>query len=174
MMVVERRHGDRRRTVRSAVPPGYVGRRLALMAWDCVAWAFGLTAAIWMRYEGDTSMINRPGLAVLVIIAIVAHLLLALPLRLYRGRYRVGGADGAIALCAVMGLVGCGAMVVVLVPGLAPVPRSVPAIGTLVTIAAAIGARLAVRLLRERSARRTRGPHCASSCSAAASRVSSW
>ncbi|HZG92367.1 MAG TPA: nucleoside-diphosphate sugar epimerase/dehydratase [Pseudonocardia sp.] len=139
--------------MRSAVPPGYVGRRLALMAWDCVAWAFGLTAAIWMRYEGDTSMINRPGLAVLVIIAIVAHLLLALPLRLYRGRYRVGGADGAIALCAVMGLVGCSAMAVVLVPGLAPVPRSVPAIGTLVAIAAAVGARLAVRLLRERSAR---------------------
>ncbi len=153
MMVVERRHGERRRTARSAMSPGYVGRRLTLLAWDCVAWALGLTVAIWMRYEGDTSMIDRPGLALLVITAIVAHLLLAVPLRLYRGRYRVGGVDGAIALCAAMGLVGCVASVVVLVPGLSPVPRSVPAIGTLVAIAAAVGARLAVRLLREHSTR---------------------
>jgi FlaA1/EpsC-like NDP-sugar epimerase len=125
-------------------------RRLALMGWDCTAWSIGLLVGTWLRHEGNMAVVDLGGPAMVLPVALVAHLLSARPLRLYHGRYSIGSVHEAIDVSSVTALTACAAFVAVLLPSQPPVPRSVPFIAALITIMVSVGARVAVRLRRER------------------------
>lgn len=128
-------------------------RRLALLAWDSAAWVVGLSAGSWLRYDGDIAAIDTRGLALVLVVALVAQATVAVALRLYRGRYSTGSVEDAISVAATAALVGIAVFVVVLLPSLPPVPRSVPAAGALIALLLSVGARVAVRRWRERRTR---------------------
>jgi FlaA1/EpsC-like NDP-sugar epimerase len=128
-------------------------RSLALLAWDSTAWLVGLSAATWLRYEGDATQIDTDGLALVILGVLLAHCVIAVPLQLYRGRYWTGSIDDGISVGAGIAIVGLAAFVGVLLPSLPPVPRSVPLTGALIALVLAVGARLAVRQWQERNVR---------------------
>ncbi|MCO1653884.1 polysaccharide biosynthesis protein [Pseudonocardia humida] len=128
-------------------------RRLALLAWDSAAWVIGLSTGVWLRYDGDVTAIDTRGLAQVLVVALVVQVIVAVPLRLYRGRYSTGSVEDAISVTAAVALVGIVAFVVVLLPSLPPVPRSVPAAGALIALLLSVGARVVVRRWRDRSVR---------------------
>jgi FlaA1/EpsC-like NDP-sugar epimerase len=125
---------------------------MTLLAWDSGAWLVGLSAGTWLRYEGDAAEIDTDGLAWVLLVALLVHGVVAAPLGLYRGRHWTGSVDDAIGVTATVTTVGLVLFVVVLLPSQPPVPRSVPLTGALIALLLSVGARVAVRRWRERSA----------------------
>ena len=142
-----------RRTDQVALRLRHAMRRRALPIWDSAAWTMGLSAATWLRYEGDTSLIDTAGLVRALLVALVAHGVVATTLRLYHGRYWRGSVDDALSVSLTIALAGAAVFLGILLPGPALVPRSVPATGALIALVLALGARLGVRLVRERRSR---------------------
>jgi len=128
-------------------------RRRALPIWDSAAWIVGLSAATWLRYEGDTALIDTGGLVTVLLVALVTHGIMATALRLYRGRYWRGSVDDALSVSLTIALAGAAVLLGVLLPSAALLPRSVPATGALIALVLALGARLGVRLVREHRSR---------------------
>ncbi len=144
------------RSSESRRSPAWRRRRIALVAFDAGCWAGALVAATALRHEFDLARID-PGLVPALAVATAAVLGFGLALRVYGGRYNVGTVDDAILVGAATLLVGAVVFVVNLLPATTTVPRSVPLIATPVALVVAVGARLAVRLYRERHARPDRG-----------------
>ena len=132
---------------------GRAARRLALSCWDSAAWLFGLTAATWFRYDGDTTLIDADRLAQVLLVAVVAHWLIAVPFQLYRRRYWIGSVDDAINVMAAVTVVCMIVLVAVLLQPVLPVPRTVPVTGALVALLISTGLRLSIRRWRERGNR---------------------
>jgi FlaA1/EpsC-like NDP-sugar epimerase len=128
-------------------------RRLAMPAWDSAAWVVGLTAATWFRYDGDTALIDSGGLVRVLLVALVAHWVIAVALQLYRRRYWTGSMDDAIAVAVTMAMVGIIVFAVVLPPSLPPLARSIPLTGALVALMLSVGARVAIRRWQEHRTR---------------------
>lgn len=128
-------------------------RQLAMPAWDSAAWVVGLTAATWFRYDGDTGLIDSGGLVWVLLVALVAHWVIAVALQLYRGRYWTGSMDDAIGVAATMAMVGVIVFVVVLLPSLPPLARSIPLTGALVALMLSVGVRVAIRRWQEHRTR---------------------
>ena len=166
--------GPQRRS-RVPIPTGFrrATRRLAMACWDSAAWAVGLTAAVWIRYDGDAALIDSGGLVRVLLVALVAHWAIAVALQLYRGRYWIGSVDDAIGVTATMAPVGIMVFVVVLLPSLPPVPRSVPLTGALVALMLSVGGRVAVRRWQEHLRSAGRRTCCRIACSHAPAGVTS-
>jgi FlaA1/EpsC-like NDP-sugar epimerase len=147
------RHGGRPAAPRRGVPLSCTTRRLALLGSDLAAWLIGLTAGVWMRYEGDPSPVFSGGFVAVLLIALGTHVLVATPGQLYQGRYSIGSVEDAIAVGSVIGVAGLVAFGAALLPDQPPVARSVPLIGALVVLVLAVVSRVGVRLVRERRAR---------------------
>ena len=131
---------------------GRAVRRLALSCWDSTAWLVGLTIAAWLRY-GGAPLVYTDGLAQVLLAAIVAHWLIAVPFQLYRRRYWIGTVDDAINVMAAVAAVCMIVFVAVLLEPVPPVPRTVPVIASLVALLLSTGLRLGIRRWRERSNR---------------------
>jgi hypothetical protein len=110
-----------------------------MACWDSLAWVLGLTAATWFRYDGDTALIGSGSLVRVLLVALVAHWVIIVALHLYRGRYWTGSVDDAIGVAVTMATVGIIVFVVVLLPGLPPVARSIPLTGALVALMLSVG-----------------------------------
>jgi FlaA1/EpsC-like NDP-sugar epimerase len=128
-------------------------RRLAMACWDSAAWVVGLTVATWFRYDGNVALIDSGSLARVLLVALVAHWVIAVGLQLYRGRYWTGSVDDAIGVAVTMAMVGIIVFVVVLLPSLPPVARSIPLTGALAALMLSVGARVAVRRWQEHRSR---------------------
>ena len=135
---------------RVAVPLSCTTRRLALAGLDCAVWLIGLATAVWLRYEGDIALIFTDEFVTVLLVAIAAHQLIAMPRQLYRGRHRTGSVDDALSVSSVIAVAGLVAFGVVLLPYQPPIARSVPIIGALIAVVLAVGNRVGVRLARER------------------------
>ncbi len=146
--------GSTGRTTRSArAGVRRVARRLALSCWDTTAWVIGLTVATWFRYDGDTTLVDPGGLAQVLLVAVAAHWLVAVPFQLYRRRYWIGSVDDAINVMAAVTVVCVIVVAGVLSEPVPPVPRTVPLTGALIALLLSTGLRLGVRRWRERSNR---------------------
>jgi lipopolysaccharide/colanic/teichoic acid biosynthesis glycosyltransferase len=131
-------------------PPSRTVRRLILVLLDSGAWATAMFLATALRYELDLQEINLQSLQDLILITVVAQILIGQALPVYRGRHCVGRLDDAISVTAVVACTGLAVTTlnIILEPTLAP--RSVPVIAAPIAALLAVGARLVVRLRRER------------------------
>jgi len=127
-------------------------RRLALMGWDVGAWAIALYVAAALRYE-NLNEVDLAALARAVVVALVAQVLVGTVVTHgYQGRHYIGTVEDVISVSRSAFLVVPVIFVanLVLSPGL---PRSVPLIAAPLALLLHFGARLAVRLSRERRSR---------------------
>ncbi|MHC1560577.1 polysaccharide biosynthesis protein [Actinomycetospora sp. C-140] len=127
-------------------------RHLALLGVDCVAWVVALAAVIFAPlWAPGTDVHDR--FVEFALVAIVGTAAAGTACSIYRGLHRLGSAEEAVSLAIVFGGVGA------LVAGLATMRRisegAVPLTATLIAAATAVGARLALRRMQERRARRT-------------------
>jgi FlaA1/EpsC-like NDP-sugar epimerase len=102
---------------------------------DAVAWIAGTCLAAGARTDFALGALNKPGLAAMTALAVVAHLVLGHAI-VYRGRYRYGSFDelGALVLTAV-GVGTVQLLVVLLAPGRRPLPASVPFVAAVLALA---------------------------------------
>lgn len=133
-------------------------RTLIVPGWDSVAWVSGLMISCWLRYEFDLTQIDVVGLFASAAAAVAVQLVVGLALPLYRGRYWLGTVDEAVNLTVVTLITATLLFSLNLVLPQPWVPRSVPLMAGLVTVAIAGSARLGFRRYRERQSR----PHHAS------------
>lgn len=128
-------------------------RRVLLVGWDAVAWAIALILALVLRYEFDVGADDVAALAWLIAIAVVAQFLIGGALQVYRGRHCIGSIDDAVDTAVSIAFTGSAVFVInfLLLGQLAP--RSVAIIATPITLLVAVGARIAVRLHRDRRSR---------------------
>jgi lipopolysaccharide/colanic/teichoic acid biosynthesis glycosyltransferase len=125
-------------------------RRVLLMIWDAVGWAFALAVASSLRADFSIGVIQtRPFLAI-VAVAIIAELAVHAVLRTYRGTHPIGGVDEAITVMSGTAIVGVIVFLVNIYAHQPLVPRSVPLLAAPIVALIAVGSRLAVRLYRER------------------------
>ena len=94
-----------------AITPAGSERKPRLWLWsqailDSLAWALALSLAVLLRYELDVRLINFPGLALLLVVAIATQLIAGWYMALYRGRYTFGSIQEARALIAATLVVG--------------------------------------------------------------------
>ncbi|PYH00455.1 polysaccharide biosynthesis protein [Arthrobacter stackebrandtii] len=73
---------------------------------DSLAWAVALCLAVLLRYELDVRLINFPGLAIIITVAVATQLIVGWYMALYRGRYTFGSIAEARVLIAVTLIVG--------------------------------------------------------------------
>jgi FlaA1/EpsC-like NDP-sugar epimerase len=127
-----------------------------LVGFDAAAWVAAIVAATALRTELDLRGIGDVDIGAVVALAIGGVLPAGTALHVYRGRYCIGTVGDAIAVSTATALVGTVVFAVNLLRDPPFLPRSVPLIATLIAIGLAVGARLAVRLYRERNARPNR------------------
>ncbi|HEY3408021.1 MAG TPA: nucleoside-diphosphate sugar epimerase/dehydratase [Propionicimonas sp.] len=117
---------------------------------DGLAWAIALVGAQFLRFEFDIQRLNGVSTALLVATAVLAHLLVALPLRLYQGRYSYGSFEEVRALA--LATVGVSMLLVVPVLLIGPaigIPRSTVLIALPMTLVEMFAIRYVARLVRE-------------------------
>ncbi|HKT02035.1 MAG TPA: nucleoside-diphosphate sugar epimerase/dehydratase [Rugosimonospora sp.] len=125
------------------------------MAWavDAVAWTFGLSGAIFARYEFDLTMAEIAGTTGVVVAALLLHSAIGHMQFLYRGRYAFGTFEEVRAVSITV-LV---AALVLLAADAAlrdrPVPASAPVVGAAFALVLMLGARYLRRLQHERTLR---------------------
>ncbi|MDJ0316386.1 MULTISPECIES: polysaccharide biosynthesis protein [Arthrobacter] len=73
---------------------------------DSLCWAIALMLAVLLRYELDVNLINFPGMALLIAIAVATQLIAGWYMALYRGRHVFGSIHEARVLIAVTLIVG--------------------------------------------------------------------
>ncbi|GAA1255209.1 nucleoside-diphosphate sugar epimerase/dehydratase [Pseudonocardia aurantiaca] len=131
----------------------WVLRRIGLCAFDISAWSFALYGATVLRYELDLQQIADANLGLITFLAVAGVPLVGAAFQVYWGRDSIGTVEDAINVSIATGVVG-GVLFGVNILSSSPlVPRSVPLIATLIALLIAVGARVAVRLYRERNAR---------------------
>jgi FlaA1/EpsC-like NDP-sugar epimerase len=126
-------------------------RRIALVAFDAGCWVFALFAATLLRYERDLHQVEPGNVALIAGFAVVGVLVIGTALQVYRGRRCIGTVGDAVRVSAATALLGAGLFVPNLLRDTPLVPRTVPLVATLIALVLAVGARLLVRLRRERS-----------------------
>jgi FlaA1/EpsC-like NDP-sugar epimerase len=130
-------------------------RRLAVQAvLDALAWALGIAAAVWLRYDFNFAFapMDGPGLLVLVPLAIAAQLAAGTALGLYTGRFRYGSFEELAALCRTVVMTGAILFAFNLLVYRA-IPRSSVIAAGLMAFTLMGGARYLVRLALERRLR---------------------
>ena len=128
-------------------------RRIALVAFDACCWVFALFAATLLWYELDLHQIEPGNVALIAGFAVVGVLVVGTVLQVYRGRHRIGTVRDAVRVSATTAVLGAGLFVPNLLRDTPLVPRTVPLVATLIALVLTVGARLLVRLRRERSSR---------------------
>lgn len=134
--------------------PLWRARRLCLVVLDLFGWLIFLELAAMARYDGHVSAVDHSGLLRAAGAVVLAHLLIAAPLRLYQGRYRLGSLDEAQALTATF--LGAG-LAMSLGFAILPIPRfiplSVPLIASVLALVGGLTCRVVLRGIREGAAR---------------------
>ena len=128
-------------------------RRIALAAFDAGCWVFALFTATLLRYELDLRQIEPGNVALIAGFAVVGVLVVGTVLQVYRGRHCIGTVGDAVRVSATTAVLGAGLFVPNLLRDTPLVPRTVPLVATLIALVLTVGARLLVRLSRERSSR---------------------
>lgn len=131
-------------------------RRFGLLLLDLGGWLVFLELAAVARYDGHLGAVDQGHLLITAAAVAMVHVLIAAPLRLYQGRYRLGSLEEAQALAAVF--LGSG-FVVALGLAILPTPRvtplSVPLIAGVLALVGCLGGRVALRAIRDDAARPT-------------------
>jgi FlaA1/EpsC-like NDP-sugar epimerase len=131
-------------------------RRVALAVFDVCCWGVALFIATVLRYELDLRQIEPAGVAMISGFGAAGVLAVSGPLQVYRVRHSIGTVGDAISVSTATGLVGFGLFVINVLHADPLVPRTVPLIATLIALVLAVGARLLVRLSRERATRHSK------------------
>jgi lipopolysaccharide/colanic/teichoic acid biosynthesis glycosyltransferase len=155
MRVIPRRTASPGGKARHAIDRS--AQRAGLILWDSLSWAVALLAAADLRYELDVTKIDLGAMPFLFGVAIAAQLCTGVALHVYCGRYSVGSLDEGVAVATSVALAGFAITVVNLLEGQTTAPRSVPMIAVPIAVLLTVGARVAVRLRRERWGRLNRG-----------------
>jgi FlaA1/EpsC-like NDP-sugar epimerase len=132
--------------------------RVMLLGADLGIWVGSVALATFLRYAGEKTSPNLEGLLVVCAAAAVLQLVLGMLAKLYRGGYRVGSFDEAVAIAAI-GLV-IGTSLLLLDLASRPerlVPLSVPFSGTMTATLGVLTLRGVIRGFREGIARPTGG-----------------
>ena len=132
--------------------------RVMLLGADLGIWVGSVALATFLRYAGEKTSPNLEGLLVVCAAAAVLQLVLGMLAKLYRGGYRVGSFDEAVAIAAI-GLV-IGTSLLLLDLASRPerlVPLSVPFGGTMTATLGVLTLRGVIRGFREGIARPTGG-----------------
>lgn len=129
-------------------------RRLCLMMLDLIGWLIFLELATIARFDGRLDAVDQFDLFSTAGAIFLAHTLIAAPLRLYQGRYRLGSLDEVQALAVVFLGSGLGVSLgLAILPIPRVVPLSVPLIASVLALVGALACRIAMRLMREGGAR---------------------
>ena len=126
-----------------------LARGAVLVLLDSCAWLVAVLVATVLRYEMDLSQIDVAPTRHLIVVAILAQVVVGGVSQTYRGRHAVGSLDDAVNIS---GSIGITAVVVATINVLVDptfAPRSVPLIAVPIALLLAVGARVAVRRLRE-------------------------
>jgi FlaA1/EpsC-like NDP-sugar epimerase len=134
-----------------APSPGLL--RFAAFCTDAGAWTFGLSAAIFTRYEFAITSALLTKVALTVLVAIGLHALIGHAHLLYRGRYRFGSFEEVrgVALTVLVAITALLAVDVAAPTRL--VPASTPVVGGMIALIPMLGVRYIWRLRRERAVR---------------------
>jgi FlaA1/EpsC-like NDP-sugar epimerase len=128
-------------------------RAHAQLAVDAAAWALGLLAAVWTRYEGGLSPARIMAVALVAAVAATLHGTVGHSLYLYRGRYAFGSLDEVRAVALTVSVVAGSLTAADLAFTHRPVPASSPLVGGTLALVLMFAARLARRVQRERRLR---------------------
>jgi FlaA1/EpsC-like NDP-sugar epimerase len=136
--------------------PGQTTRKLLILASfgvDAAAWAFGLMAAVFTRYEFAMTPARFARTAVTVLLAIGLQALIGYAHLLYQGRYRFGGFEEVRGVTLTVLLATTALLGIDLVAPIRLVPGSAPVIGGMVALVLMFGVRYIRRQQRERATR---------------------
>jgi FlaA1/EpsC-like NDP-sugar epimerase len=128
-------------------------RAHAQLAVDAAAWALGLLAAAWTRYEGSLSPARLAAVLVVAAVAVMLHGMVGHSLYLYRGRYAFGSLDEVRAVALTVAAVASALTVADLALAERPVPASTPLVGGTLALVLMFAARWARRVQRDRRLR---------------------
>ncbi|HJQ44883.1 MAG TPA: nucleoside-diphosphate sugar epimerase/dehydratase [Amycolatopsis sp.] len=128
-------------------------RRGTAAAFDGAAWAIGLSAATWLRFEFDFGQLDSESLLWTIAVALAVLWSGGIATGLHLGRYTAGSLDEALVVARVCAVVGLTVFCIAFVAAVPPVPRSVPVIATPLALAIALARRVAMRSRRDRRAR---------------------
>jgi FlaA1/EpsC-like NDP-sugar epimerase len=125
----------------------------ASFAVDAGAWAFGLSAAIFTRYEFAITPARLADTALAVVLAIGLHALIGHAHLLYLGRYRFGSFEEVRGVALTVLVTMTALLGVDLVAATRLVPASAPIVGGMIALIPMLGVRYLWRLRRERGVR---------------------
>jgi FlaA1/EpsC-like NDP-sugar epimerase len=130
-------------------------RPRALGPWliDAGAWALGLAAAVFARYELDIVAMPLITTAAAAVLAVVLHTLIGHQQFLYRGRYGFGTFEEVRAVFLTVLATVCVLTAVNVLAPTHPLPMSAPLLGGPVALVAMLGVRYLRRLQHERQLR---------------------
>jgi FlaA1/EpsC-like NDP-sugar epimerase len=120
---------------------------------DAAAWAIGLTAAVFARYEFALTMRQLAATAIFIGLAVVLQGWVGHLQFLYRGRYRFGSFEEVRGVSLTVMLTAAVLLVVDLALAARPLPASGPAVGGLVALVLMLAVRYLRRMQRERAQR---------------------
>lgn len=129
------------------------GKRAVVVVWDFGAWLVAVPIALSLRFDlGEIDLVASEMVGLGFALGLLQVGIGSLT-QVYRGRYRVGSAEEAVAVTlstALVGLTSTSILVILHPPG---VPRSVAAIASLTALPVMLAGRFAWRDLRIRSTR---------------------
>lgn len=132
---------------------GRLARAVALTAVDTVAWASALAAAVVLRYELEMSQIEVDSPGWLVLAAAVTQASFC-GIVVFRRGHPIGSFPDAVDAARAVAVTGFVVFALNVLAEPLMVPRSVPLIAMPIALLIALGARVGVRAIAERTARR--------------------
>ncbi|GII21218.1 dTDP-glucose 4,6-dehydratase [Planosporangium mesophilum] len=120
---------------------------------DAAAWAFGLSAAVFTRYEFAMTPTRFGRTALVVALAICLQAIIGYAHLLYQGRYRFGSFEEVRGVTLTVLLAMVALLGIDLVAPVRLVPGSTPVVGGMVALVVMFGVRYLRRLQRERASR---------------------
>jgi FlaA1/EpsC-like NDP-sugar epimerase len=120
---------------------------------DAAAWAIGLAAAVFTRYEFALSVRQLTATAVFVLLAVVLQAWIGHLLYLYRGRYRFASFEEVRAVSSTVLMTAATLLVLDLATTTRPLPASGPVAGSIFALVLMLAVRYVRRMQRERTLR---------------------
>ena len=130
-----------------------------MIVFDQVAWFVGLTGGTLLRFNFDLGAVEFDAVLLHWAIVIPIYFGLGWLLRLHHGRASVGSLDEMMILGLVVATSGIALFAINLLPGMAPLPRTVPIGAAILTLVVMAWGRATWRRVRESAGFLPAGPH---------------